>query len=43
MSAYLDMIKSRAAALKKTVVLCEGEDKRVVEAAAKIKIGRAHV
>lgn len=36
MSAYLDMIKSRAAALKKAVVLCEGEDKRVVEAAAKI-------
>ena len=36
MSAYLDRIKSRAAELKKTIVLCEGEDKRVVEAAARI-------
>lgn len=32
----LDEIKSKAALLKKTIVLCEGEDKRVVEAAAKI-------
>ncbi len=34
--ALLDEIKAKAAALKKTIVLCEGEDKRVVEAAAKI-------
>ncbi|MCD8309392.1 MAG: phosphate acetyltransferase [Clostridia bacterium] len=34
--ALLDQIKSKAAALKKTIVLCEGEDKRVVEAAAQI-------
>ena len=34
--SLLDEIKSKAAALKKTIVLCEGEDKRVVEAAAQI-------
>ena len=32
----LEEIKKKAAALKKTVVLCEGEDRRVIEAAAKI-------
>ena len=31
----LDEIKSKAKALQKTIVLCEGEDSRVVEAAAK--------
>ena len=36
MSSYLDDIKRRAAKLGKTIVLCEGEDKRVVEAAARI-------
>ena len=36
MMSVLDSIKSRATELKKTVVLCEGEDKRVVEAAARI-------
>ena len=34
--SLLDEIKAKAAANKKTIVLCEGEDKRVVEAAAKI-------
>ncbi len=34
--SLLDEIKTKAAALKKTIVLCEGEDKRVVEAAARI-------
>ena len=34
--ALLDEIKSKAASLKKTIVLCEGEDRRVVEAAAQI-------
>ena len=34
--ALLDEIKAKAATLKKTIVLCEGEDKRVVEAAAQI-------
>lgn len=34
--SLLDEIKSKAASLKKTIVLCEGEDKRVVEAAAQI-------
>ena len=34
--SLLDEIKSKAAARKKTIVLCEGEDKRVIEAAAKI-------
>ena len=34
--ALLDEIKAKAASLKKTIVLCEGEDKRVVEAAAQI-------
>ncbi len=32
----LDEIKSKASALKKKIVLCEGEDKRVIEAAAEI-------
>ena len=32
----LDEIKAKAASLKKTIVLCEGEDRRVVEAAARI-------
>ncbi len=32
----LEEILAKAAARKKTIVLCEGEDKRVVEAAAKI-------
>ncbi len=36
MTSMLDRIKKNAAALGKTVVLCEGEDKRVVEAAAQI-------
>ena len=34
--ALLDEIKAKAASLKKTIVLCEGENKRVVEAAAQI-------
>ncbi len=34
--SLLDEIKSKAAARKKTIVLCEGEDKRVIEAAAQI-------
>ena len=34
--ALLREIKERAASRKKTIVLCEGEDKRVVEAAAQI-------
>ena len=42
--SVLDRIKSRAAELKKTIVLCEGEDKRVVEAAARItKEGIANI
>lgn len=36
MSSMLDKIKKNAAALGKTIVLCEGEDRRVVEAAARI-------
>lgn len=36
MANLLEQIKERAKALNKTIVLCEGEDKRVVEAAAKI-------
>lgn len=32
----LEEIKCKAAVRKKTIVLCEGEDKRVIEAAAKI-------
>ncbi len=32
----LEEIKAKAAARKKTIVLCEGEDSRVVEAAAEI-------
>lgn len=34
--SLLDEIKAKAAARKKTIVLCEGEDKRVIEAAAQI-------
>ena len=34
--SLLDEIKAKATARKKTIVLCEGEDKRVVEAAAQI-------
>ncbi len=34
--SLLEEIKVKAAKLKKTIVLCEGEDKRVIEAAAKI-------
>ncbi len=34
--SLLDEIKAKAKSLKKTIVLCEGEDKRVVEAAAQI-------
>ncbi|MGN0818337.1 MAG: phosphate acyltransferase, partial [Candidatus Coproplasma sp.] len=34
--SLLDEIKAKAAKLNKTIVLCEGEDKRVVEAAARI-------
>lgn len=42
--ALLDDIKKKAASLKKTIVLCEGEDKRVVEAAAQItKEGIANI
>ncbi len=36
MSSMIEQIKKNAAALGKTIVLCEGEDPRVVEAAAKI-------
>ncbi len=36
MSSMLEQIKKNAAALKKTIVLCEGEDPRVVEAAVTI-------
>lgn len=36
MSNLLSEIKERAKAQHKTIVLCEGEDKRVIEAAAKI-------
>ena len=34
--SLLEEIKAKAASRKKTIVLCEGEDKRVVEAAAAI-------
>lgn len=34
--SLLDEIKAKATALQKTIVLCEGEDKRVVEAAAQV-------
>ena len=34
--SLLDEIKSKAKANRKTIVLCEGEDRRVVEAAARI-------
>ena len=33
-NAFLAKIKSRASALNKRIVLCEGEDSRVVKAAA---------
>ena len=33
-NAFLAKIKAKAAALKKHIVLCEGEDSRVVKAAA---------
>lgn len=36
MADLLDKIKARAKAANKTIVLCEGEDKRVVEAAAQV-------
>ena len=36
MSNIVEEIKAKAASRKKTIVLCEGEDKRVVEAAARI-------
>ncbi len=36
MSNLLEQIKERAKAKNKTIVLCEGEDKRVIEAAAQI-------
>ena len=34
MKNVLEQIKEKAKALKKTIVLCEGEDSRVVKAAA---------
>ena len=34
--SFVDDLLKKAAAANKTIVLCEGEDKRVVEAAAKI-------
>ena len=34
--SLLDEIKAKASARNKTIVLCEGEDKRVIEAAAQI-------
>ena len=34
--SLLDEIKAKAAKLNKTIVLCEGEDKRVIQAAAEI-------
>ena len=34
--AFVDELLNKAKAANKTIVLCEGEDKRVVEAAAKI-------
>ena len=36
MSKLVDSIINKAKTLKKTIVLCEGEDKRVIEAAAEI-------
>ena len=42
--SLLDEIKAKATARKKTIVICEGEDKRVVEAAAEItKAGIAKI
>ena len=38
--SLLDEIKAKAKSLKKTIVLCEGEDSRVVEAAAKKTLKR---
>ena len=34
--AFVDELLQKSKAANKTIVLCEGEDKRVVEAAAKI-------
>lgn len=34
--SFVDELLKKAKAANKTIVLCEGEDKRVVEAAAKI-------
>ena len=34
--AFVDELLKKSKAANKTIVLCEGEDKRVVEAAAKI-------
>ena len=34
--AFVDELLNKAKAAGKTIVLCEGEDKRVVEAASKI-------
>ena len=34
--AFVDELLNKAKAANKTIVLCEGEDKRVVEAASKI-------
>ncbi|MBR6789225.1 MAG: phosphate acetyltransferase [Clostridia bacterium] len=36
MGSMLEQIKKNAASLNKTIVLCEGEDKRVIDAAAQI-------
>ena len=36
MADLLSKIKERARAAHRTIVLCEGEDKRVVEAAARV-------
>ncbi|MBQ7227896.1 MAG: phosphate acetyltransferase [Clostridia bacterium] len=36
MASMLEQIKKNAASLGKTIVLCEGEDRRVIEAAAQI-------
>lgn len=44
--SLLDEIKAKASARNKTIVLCEGEDKRVIEAAAQItkeKLSLIHI
>ena len=41
MSSMIEQIKKNAAALGKTIVLCEGEDPRVVEAACKNHVGES--